>query len=588
MLYRRKAAALVVGGLLCTSSLAMAAPKVLLVGIDGVQYQKLLATSPSQLARLHHTATFTGGVKGTGLEQATVSGPGWSTILTGVWANKHRVYSNDSDLADPRFPSLFKRIRDARPDAYIASITNWASINQRYFRNEVGSNNLNLSGLNDEAVTQKVVETLKTTPADFVFVHLDDPDHAGHSSCFGSAYDRALRDSDRRLGQMLDVVTARQAQGDDWLVLVTTDHGRDAAGCGHGAQTPNEKTSFIASNKPLNAEFNQYVDTLENRDFDGIYGRPAQTSIAPTILRHLGITLQPDWLLDGTPLLGTTGVRKLMPARNANADFTWFANTGSPVLIRRNGTLLASVPASQMSWRDPAGLSGLADYSLEMDGTPIALRLNRREVSATLDWDIGRSYVFLNGGEYVRYNQILDRADTGYPRAVDQSNWPGLAPYTDQIVAGFSKDANIAYLFLSDGRYIRYNKSADRADAGYPQPVNDANWPGLGAYGTQIRATLRWKGDKVYFFLRDGRYIRYDLKNDRIDPGYPAAVNDANWKGLGAYGRDIVAAVKWNDSRAYFFLTDRRYIRYDIANDRAEAGYPKAVNHNTWPGMGVE
>ncbi|WP_249384022.1 alkaline phosphatase family protein [Chitinivorax sp. B] len=588
-MHRRRIAGIGLGiSFAILAMLAQAGSKALLVGIDGVQYQKLLAVSPVNFARLYHVPSYTGGVTGSSLQQATVSGPGWSTILTGVWASKHHVYSNDPVLANPDFPSLFKRIRDARPQAHIASITNWGSINQHYFRNDVTGNNVTLSGLSDQAAADKVIEIINTTAADFTFVHLDAPDHAGHGTCFGPVYDQALRDSDRRLGQILDAVAMRQAQGEDWLVMVTTDHGRDAAGCGHGAQTQHEKTAFIASNKPLNREFNEVVPNLENRDFDGIYGRPAQTSIAPTILRHLGIPLLAEWLLDGVPMLGETGVRKLMPARHPDVDLRWYAADEGTVTMLRNGLFAGVAPAGQMSWKDPIPVQGEVDYSAILNGNVTSIRLSRREVQATLDWDVGRSYYFLKGGVYVRYNQILDRAESGYPKAVNDSTWPGLAAYADSIVAGFSKDTIIAYLFLNDGRYIRYNKTLDRVETGYPKSINDQTWPGIGAYATQIRAALRWRGNRVYFFLNDGRYIRYDLAKDAADDGYPAFVNDSNWPGLGRYARDITAAVKWDDSRGYFFLTGRRYIRYNIPSDKVEAGYPRMVDNQTWPGLGLQ
>ncbi|MBB5018498.1 hypothetical protein HNQ59_001787 [Chitinivorax tropicus] len=562
-------------------------PKVLLVGIDGVQYQKLQAVNPVNFSRLYSAQSYTGGVAGAAVEQSTVSGPGWSTILTGVWAGKHGVYSNDKVPANPAFPSLFKRIRDARPNAYIASINNWASINENFYKNDVATNNLTVSGIDDQAVTDRAVDTLKNTAADFTFVHLDDPDHAGHTSCFGAAYDQSLRDSDRRLGQMLDAVAARQAKGEDWLVLVTTDHGRDSAGCNHGQQTVTEKTTFIASNKPLNREFTDVVQGLENSDFGGIYGRPAQTSIAPTVLRHLGIPLQSNWLLDGSPLIGNAGVRKLIASRSADADFRWSNDDASPVQIYRNGLHVATVPASQNAWKDPSPQAGQVDYNLVLNDTAVALRINSREIQATLDWDNTRSFFFLNGGSYVRYNQSLDRADAGYPKPVDDSTWPGLAAYKDQIVAAFSRDNTIAYVFLKDGRYIRYNKAADKVDAGYPKNIDNLSWPGVGPYGKQIRATFRWPGNKVFFFLNDGRYIRYDLAKDAADAGYPLAVTESNWPGLARYSRDIIAAMKWDDSRGYIFLTGRRFIRYNISADRAEQGYPKQVDNHTWPGLGV-
>ncbi|MDN3577147.1 hemopexin repeat-containing protein [Chitinimonas viridis] len=581
---------LLLAGLVGLSLASQAAPKAVLIGMDGTQYEKLQALNLPHISRFYQTKAYTGGVQGSGSEQATVSGPGWTTMLTGVWANKHGVTSNESGLANAQFPSVFKRIRQAKPGAYIASITNWASINQRFLTQDVAGNNFNASGLSDQAVTDKAVEQIRNTAADFIFVALDDPDHAGHASGFGPAYNQAIRDSDARLGQIMAAVEAKRAStGDDWLVLVTTDHGREATlGYGHGNQTLSEKTIFIASNQPLNAEFSQPVGNVSNQGFSGLYGYAAHTSIAPTLLRHLGIEPQPQWLLDGIPLKGALGVQKLLPASTNQATLNWYSTAGGMVDIQRNGQSVATVPAAQQGWLDSAAPMGMADYNLIYNGTPAALRLNRRQIQATLDWDATRSYFFLDDGSYVRYNQVLDKADNGYPATTSDTSWPGLGSYASKLVSGFSKDAGVAYLFLNDGRYLRYNKIADKVDSGYPKAINDSTWPGLGAYATQIRATLRWSGSTVYFFLRDGRYLRYNLTLDKVDAGYPKPVTDALWPGLGAYAGQIESTMKWDDTRAYFFLSGKRYIRYNITLDRAESGYPKAVNQSTWPGLAVQ
>ena len=43
-------------------------------------------------------------------------------------------------------------------------------------------------------------------------------------------------------------------------------------------------------------------------------------------------------------------------------------------------------------------------------------------------------------------------------------------------------------------------------------------------------------------------------------------------------------AVNWGNGKAYFFKGGQ-YIRYDIKADRADPGYPKAVDAGTWPGL---
>ncbi len=122
-----------------------------------------------------------------------------------------------------------------------------------------------------------------------------------------------------------------------------------------------------------------------------------------------------------------------------------------------------------------------------------------------------------------------------------------------------------AYFFAA-GKYFRYDIAGDRVDPGYPLPIA-GNWPGL--FVDRVDAGIVWNNGKAYFF-RDYLYVRYDLATDRVDPGYPLGIGN-NWPGL--WGDRIDAAVMWNNGKAYFFR-DHQYMRYDVAADRVDPGYP--------------
>jgi hypothetical protein len=95
-------------------------------------------------------------------------------------------------VVNPEFPRLFKRLRDTRPSEKIASVMNWGTPNTSYFRNDITGNDHNLSGLSDNAVIDKGIELVQQE-YDLIFLHLDDPDHAGHASGFGLAYDKSIK-----------------------------------------------------------------------------------------------------------------------------------------------------------------------------------------------------------------------------------------------------------------------------------------------------------------------------------------------------------------------------------------------------------
>ena len=135
-----------------------------------------------------------------------------------------------------------------------------------------------------------------------------------------------------------------------------------------------------------------------------------------------------------------------------------------------------------------------------------------------------------------------------------------------------------AYLFKG-AEYVRYDPKADKVDPGYPQPIA-GNWPGFPPeFTTGVDADVIWNNGKVYFF-KGSQYLRYDIAADKVDPGYPVPIA-ANWRGL--WEDNINAAVVWPNGKAYFFKGPL-YMRYDIATDQADPGYPQPIKDN-WPGF---
>ncbi|MCE1041660.1 alkaline phosphatase family protein [Pseudomonas monteilii] len=353
-------------------------PKALLIGLDGVQLEHYLqlgdATNLSQ--RLYYGKAYTGGINGKASEQPTLSGPGWVTLLTGVWSNKHGVSNNAESLrVDPSFPSLFKRLRLAMPNAYLSSVVGWSPLNTAYLLEDAHGADVRESGLSDARVIERTLQILDNTPADFTFIQLDEADQAGHDSGFGERYQQSLRTLDSQIGHLLDKVDERQRLNpqEDWLVIVSTDHGRDYWGKAHGGISEQEKTIFIASNKPLNQELSQPSIPAENPGPNHLYSLPAQTSVAPTVLRHMGLKLLPEWLLDGTPLLGDTGVHKVR-VDETKGRVRWNSNAPGYLTILKNGHVVAQVPAKDGQWTDPEGMGQENDYVLVLDGTPAAVR----------------------------------------------------------------------------------------------------------------------------------------------------------------------------------------------------------------------
>ncbi|WP_397452160.1 alkaline phosphatase family protein [Pseudomonas sp. NA-150] len=364
------------------------ANKVLLIGVDGMQYEKLLEAikdgDAPTLARFFTAKSYTGGIVGTSTQQTTFSGPGWATILTGAWIDRHQVHGNDSLLRN-KADSLFKLIKSSAPTRQTASIVSWDTINDN-LADDIHNGYINRALQchdDDRCVANAVGQLLKTSGSDFIFAHFDEPDMTGHAKGFSPEYQAAIQQVDGYISGIMSALATRPVE-EDWLVIVAPDHGRLLpSGQTHGGQTLSEKTTFIALNKPANPQLSQPIVDPMNPGFDGLYGDASQADIAPTALHHLGITHAPAaYRIDGQPLLGPTGVRQLtVYANNQERRVTlqWRneAPSGKPITIYRDGQKLVELTDRQAEYVDTELQSfgtGPKDinYVVEMDDVPIA------------------------------------------------------------------------------------------------------------------------------------------------------------------------------------------------------------------------
>ncbi|WP_341532124.1 hemopexin repeat-containing protein (plasmid) [Nostoc sp. UHCC 0302] len=201
-----------------------------------------------------------------------------------------------------------------------------------------------------------------------------------------------------------------------------------------------------------------------------------------------------------------------------------------------------------------------------------------------VDTSVYSKAYFFKGNQYIRYDIAEDKADAGYPKSI-KGNWAGMEAFADGVDAVINWGNGKAYFFKGN-QYIRYDIAEDKADTGYPMSIKDNNyWPGLDAFADGVDAVINWGNGKAYFF-KGNQYIRYDIAEDKADAGYPMSIKANNyWPGLDAFADGVDAVVNWGNGKAYFFKGNQ-YIRYDIAEDKADAGYPMSIkDNNYWPGM---
>jgi arylsulfatase A-like enzyme len=139
----------------------------------------------------------------------------------------------------------------------------------------------------------------------------------GHRYGDGPEFYKSIADADVQVGRIWQAIQYRQQNfAEDWLLIITTDHGRDAAtGKGHGGQSDREKAGWIVTNaKDLNSQFKGNSSSI--------------VDIMPTIARFMNISI-PEAVereVDGVPLIGKISVSDVSVSyENGQANIRWNA-----------------------------------------------------------------------------------------------------------------------------------------------------------------------------------------------------------------------------------------------------------------------
>ena len=175
----------------------------------------------------------------------TVSAQNWGGMLLGASPAVHTLtngYISQFEHNLPHLPSVFKRIRKAYPDAFLASYVNWNPINHGLIEH-----NLNVefgTDGNDGVLTEKIIPAIMKKPK-FLFVQFDNVDGAGHRNDYGSeGHLNQISLTDEYIGKLYE---AYEKAGilKDTLFVVTADHG--GFNRGHGGFTVGEKFVYIGA-----------------------------------------------------------------------------------------------------------------------------------------------------------------------------------------------------------------------------------------------------------------------------------------------------------------------------------------------------
>ncbi|MEM7359086.1 MAG: alkaline phosphatase family protein [Pseudomonadota bacterium] len=281
-------------------------PKAIFILIDGIPADVIESVSTPALDSISgmggYTRAYVGGEIGTPTESPTISAVGYQSMLTGTWANKHNVYDNKVDNPDYQYWDIFRIAKNHDGELRTAIFSTWLDNRTKLIGDGLDAaggkkidfhadgfeldterfpHDAEISHIRtiDGVVSNAASAHIKEAGPDLSWVYLEDPDHVGHKYGDSEQLTAAVQLADQRLGKIWQAVQNRQeSHHEDWLVVVTTDHGRDAlTGKGHGRQSQRERTTWIASNSTnLSDHFSQ---------------TPAIVDILPSIASHMGIAI---------------------------------------------------------------------------------------------------------------------------------------------------------------------------------------------------------------------------------------------------------------------------------------------------------
>ncbi len=259
--------------------------KVLIIGLDGCRTDALLVANTPTLDSLSETGMLYVDVN---RGPHTVSAPGWSALLTGVWSDKHGVTDNSYDGSDfEHFPDLFARLKAQFPCGRLYHALSHPIVAKGMFKQ---ADHGVVTG-DDADATAAAIQQLGMCYPDVIFVHLNDIDHEGHDSDFSPENPKYIAEIEDADGQIRAILSAfkNSFPTHERLVFVVTDHGGEGGGHSGKDNDPNVTHVFMIASTNVPAAWKDTVAEV--------------VDMVPSIFHFLDLPVDTAWHLDGKSLL---------------------------------------------------------------------------------------------------------------------------------------------------------------------------------------------------------------------------------------------------------------------------------------------
>jgi predicted AlkP superfamily pyrophosphatase or phosphodiesterase len=236
---------ILVGVLFLSGMLPVAAQqRVILFGVDGLSPQGIAEANTPNIHGLMKSGSWSMHARSV---MPTSSSSNWAAMIMGAPTELTGVTSNDwqPDLftvaaacqdAPGIFPTIYSLEHLQHPTARIGIFTDWTDY-VRLVEPGVVTKVYSVDEKEDDAF-EHALAYLESDKPDFLFLHLDHVDNAGHANGWGSPqYIAAVEKADAMLGRLLSTLDNLKLR-DSTTILLTADHG--GIGRKHGGLTMNE------------------------------------------------------------------------------------------------------------------------------------------------------------------------------------------------------------------------------------------------------------------------------------------------------------------------------------------------------------
>lgn len=277
--------------------------KVLFLGFDGMRADALTSvlgdaynsqTGVSGIKEISEDGgiylAYCGGETGTETEQTTSTSASWTSHFTGVWGTEHGIKTNDDSKSLEYKTFMLEYAEKGLSTSIAFDWEQYFDLNLKEEVKYVMDNGISMTICDIDRTTQEKLpkdtyaETIdlynfiapetpsKSAPydtgmRDYVLERIENgddvvcgifhtPDSNGHSYGFGisTEYIGAVINCDMYAHSIIKAIKEREEKhNEEWLIVMANDHG--GIGQGHGGQTLEERTTWIATNIKFNEKY---------------------------------------------------------------------------------------------------------------------------------------------------------------------------------------------------------------------------------------------------------------------------------------------------------------------------------------------